>query len=79
MRPNNIIPVPVAMDGQGMRSDALKKVLSEWDEDARGMPRYEVEHFSFSRVPYSSQTSCYLYGPCGAESSLSFFIAIECL
>lgn len=38
--PYNVKPVPVAMDGQGMRSDALRTLLSEWDETARGMARY---------------------------------------
>jgi len=42
MLPNNITPVPIAMDGQGMRADALRAVLSEWDETARGMPRPHV-------------------------------------
>ncbi|THV08593.1 PLP-dependent transferase [Dendrothele bispora CBS 962.96] len=40
--PFSVTPVPVAMDGQGMRSDALRKVLAEWDEEARGMPRPHV-------------------------------------
>ena len=38
--PYNIKPVSVAMDGEGMRSDDLRKVLEEWDEEARGMKRY---------------------------------------
>ncbi|KAF7301640.1 Aminotran-1-2 domain-containing protein [Mycena indigotica] len=42
MTPYNIRPVPVDIDGQGMRSDALRTVLTEWDEDARGMPRPHV-------------------------------------
>ncbi|KAH7916089.1 pyridoxal phosphate-dependent transferase [Hygrophoropsis aurantiaca] len=42
MLPSNIRPVTVAMDGQGMRSDALEKVLSEWDEEVRQMPRPHV-------------------------------------
>lgn len=40
MQPFNINPVPVDIDAQGMRSDALRTVLTEWDEVARGMPRY---------------------------------------
>jgi aromatic amino acid aminotransferase I len=39
MRPYGVRPVPVPMDGQGMRADALHKLLSEWDADTRGMPR----------------------------------------
>ena len=31
---------PVGMDGEGMRSDDLRKILSEWDEQARGAKRY---------------------------------------
>lgn len=42
MQPHGIKVVPVAIDGQGMRSDALRTVLSEWDETARGMPRPHV-------------------------------------
>lgn len=38
--PFGVTPVAIAMDGQGMRSDDLRKVLSEWDVEARGgMPR----------------------------------------
>jgi aromatic amino acid aminotransferase I len=40
MQPYNIKPVPVDIDGQGMRSDALRTILTEWDAEARGMPRY---------------------------------------
>lgn len=39
MHPFGIRPVPISMDGQGMRSDHLRKVLSEWDVEVRGMPR----------------------------------------
>ncbi|KAJ7129722.1 PLP-dependent transferase [Mycena epipterygia] len=42
MQPYNIKPVPVDIDAQGMRSDALRTVLTEWDEAARGMPRPHV-------------------------------------
>lgn len=42
MRPYGVRPVPVPMDGQGMRADALHKLLSEWDADARKMPRPHV-------------------------------------
>ncbi|EIN10771.1 PLP-dependent transferase [Punctularia strigosozonata HHB-11173 SS5] len=35
-RPLGLIPVPVEMDGEGMRADSLRKVLSEWDEKAHG-------------------------------------------
>lgn len=37
--PFKIKPVAVAMDKEGMRSDDLRKVLSEWDEEARGAKR----------------------------------------
>ncbi|TCD67496.1 hypothetical protein EIP91_012301 [Steccherinum ochraceum] len=52
--------VPVAMDGQGMRSDDLKKVLSEWDEQARGAKRPRVMY----TVPIGQN-------PSGATMSLS--------
>ena len=42
MIPYGIKPVPVAMDSQGMRSDALRDVLLGWDDTARGMSRYEI-------------------------------------
>ena len=48
--PFQIKPVAVAMDSEGMRADALRKVLSEWDEKARGAKRYA------RRI--SSMTSC---------------------
>ncbi|CAL1700165.1 unnamed protein product [Somion occarium] len=41
-QPFNIFPVPIAMDSEGMRSDDLRKVLSEWDETARGGKRPHV-------------------------------------
>ncbi|KAL4255461.1 Class-I pyridoxal-phosphate-dependent aminotransferase-like protein, partial [Pleurotus pulmonarius] len=39
MAPYNVKPVAVPMDGQGMSSIGLRKVLSEWDESASGMTR----------------------------------------
>ncbi|KAF8165378.1 pyridoxal phosphate-dependent transferase [Crassisporium funariophilum] len=42
MTPFGITPVPLPMDGQGMRSDTLRDTLSGWDEKARGMPRPHV-------------------------------------
>ncbi|KAJ7068243.1 pyridoxal phosphate-dependent transferase [Mycena amicta] len=42
MTPYNIRAVPIDIDGQGMRSDHLRAVLSGWDEAARGMPRPHV-------------------------------------
>ena len=42
MIPYGIEPVPVAMDSQGIRSDMLHKLLSEWDEGAHNMPRYVI-------------------------------------
>jgi aromatic amino acid aminotransferase I / 2-aminoadipate transaminase len=40
--PLGVSPVPIVIDGQGMRSDHLRQVLSEWDENARRMPRPHV-------------------------------------
>ncbi|KAH7887779.1 pyridoxal phosphate-dependent transferase [Phlebopus sp. FC_14] len=42
MTPSNIQPVPVAIDGQGMSSDDLERILSGWDAEARRMPRPHV-------------------------------------
>jgi len=42
MLPHGIKAVAVPLDGQGMRSDALRTLLSEWDESLRGMPRPHV-------------------------------------
>ena len=39
-KPQGVNPVPIQMDGEGMRSDHLRKVLSEWSEVERGAPRY---------------------------------------
>ena len=39
MIPNHITPVPVPIDGQGMKSDALRALLSGWDAAERGMDR----------------------------------------
>lgn len=39
MKPYDISPVPVGMDGEGMCADALREVLSGWDAEVRGMPR----------------------------------------
>ncbi|KAG8956190.1 hypothetical protein FRC04_004266 [Tulasnella sp. 424] len=41
-RPHGVAPVPVAMDLEGMRSDALETVLKTWDEGARGMRRPHI-------------------------------------
>lgn len=46
MIPRGIQPVSVAMDGQGMSSVALRSLLSGWDQEARGMPRYIISIFS---------------------------------
>lgn len=42
-QPYGISPVGVPMDGQGMRSDELRKLLAGWDEAARGAKRYDNE------------------------------------
>ena len=39
MRPVGVRPVAVALDSEGIRSDDLRKVLSEWNNVVRGMPR----------------------------------------
>ena len=49
MLPYGSSPVPVAMDGQGMRSDSLRSILAGWDEVARKMPRY------ISALPFASR------------------------
>ncbi|KAG8956191.1 hypothetical protein FRC04_004267 [Tulasnella sp. 424] len=41
-RPHGVVPVPVAMDLEGMRSDALETVLRTWDEGARGIRRPHI-------------------------------------
>lgn len=40
--PYNIRPIPVAMDSEGLSADSLRKVLAEWDEEARGARRPHV-------------------------------------
>ncbi|KAK1224386.1 hypothetical protein PQX77_012682 [Marasmius sp. AFHP31] len=42
IKPYDIHAVPVKMDGEGVRSDDLRRILSEWDESSRGMPRPHV-------------------------------------
>ncbi|KAJ7590496.1 pyridoxal phosphate-dependent transferase [Mycena floridula] len=42
MLPANIEPIPIAMDSEGMRADALRATLREWDAEARGRPRYTI-------------------------------------
>lgn len=38
-RPLGVTPASIKIDGEGMRSDDLRKVLSEWDEKERGAKR----------------------------------------
>lgn len=46
--PINVRAAPVAVDGEGMRSDDLRKVLAEWDEPARGAKRWvSITFFGF--------------------------------
>jgi len=40
--PQGIKGVPVALDAQGMRDDALRDLLSNWDESVHEMPRPHV-------------------------------------
>ena len=44
-KPLGVSPCPIKMDGEGMRSDDLRKVLAEWDEVERGAPRYAMLHY----------------------------------
>ena len=41
-KPYGVRPVAIKIDNEGMRSDDLRKVLSEWDEEARGAKRPHV-------------------------------------
>ena len=41
-QPYGVMPVPVKIDGEGMRADDLRKVLSVWDEKERGAKRPRV-------------------------------------
>lgn len=41
-RPLGVEPVAVKIDGEGMRSDDLRKVLAEWNEADRGAKRPHV-------------------------------------
>lgn len=41
-RPYGVEPASIKIDSEGMRSDDLRKVLAEWDEDARGAKRPHV-------------------------------------
>ena len=50
-RPLGVSPVPVEIDGEGMKSDSLRKLLAEWDEEKRGAKRY-VSLFHFLSLSY---------------------------
>ena len=41
-RPYGVLPVAIKIDNEGMRSDDLRRILSEWDEEARGAKRPHV-------------------------------------
>ncbi|KAL0949929.1 hypothetical protein HGRIS_009955 [Hohenbuehelia grisea] len=41
-RPLGVTPVPVPIDEQGICGVGLRKILAEWDESARGMPRPRI-------------------------------------
>lgn len=41
-QPNNVKPVAIAMDLEGMRADDLYKTLAEWNEEERGAKRYAL-------------------------------------
>ncbi|KAL5507793.1 hypothetical protein ACEPAH_5411 [Sanghuangporus vaninii] len=41
-KPYGVRPVAIKIDNEGMRSDDLRKVLFEWDEEARGAKRPHV-------------------------------------
>jgi hypothetical protein len=79
-----VSPVPIAIDGQGIQSDHLRKVLSEWDENARCMPRPHVMYiipvgqvigqFLFPMtVPFTDRRSA-LKNPSGAVSFFSISV-----
>lgn len=40
--PTNVNAIPVAVDGEGLLSGALRKVLAEWDESSRGAKRWDL-------------------------------------
>ncbi|KAG6919406.1 hypothetical protein DXG01_006289 [Tephrocybe rancida] len=40
MSPHNIHPVAIPLDGQGVVGHAMRRLLLEWNETARGIPRY---------------------------------------
>jgi aromatic amino acid aminotransferase I / 2-aminoadipate transaminase len=42
MRPYNINPVPIELDSQGICPDSLRNILSKWDDDIQGAPRYVI-------------------------------------
>lgn len=42
MQSHGVKPVGVPLDDQGMNPDCLRDLLANWDESARGAPRYTV-------------------------------------
>lgn len=68
--PFGIDVVPVAIDGQGMRADSLRSLLRDWDELARGAPRYLNQQISRILTCNSdiAQATCSVYHSCWPES-----------
>lgn len=66
-RPWGVHAAPIKMDHEGMRSDDLRKVLSEWDESARGAPRLVQIGYPLLLLT-AGQTSRYVYRSRGSES-----------
>lgn len=60
-KPYNVTPVPIAMDSEGMRADDLYKTLAEWDEVARGAPRYAFQMSLSAETNYADQSACYVH------------------
>ena len=65
-KPYGVLPVPIKIDGEGMRADDLRRVLAEWDEEERGAKRPRVMY----TVPIGQN-------PTGAVSR-TFFSHVPC-
>ncbi|KAJ7276368.1 pyridoxal phosphate-dependent transferase [Mycena haematopus] len=70
MTPYGIKAVPVEIDDQGMRSDSLRAILTEWDAEARGMPSRFFFHVRTTRVVRKKEIYqiCVEYGALSAIS-----------
>lgn len=71
-KPYNINPVSVAMDGDGMRPDILRKTLSEWDESARGgMKRFVAANTSIFHLTEAIWPDLASFTPCLSARTLA--------